>query len=192
MSGMLLDEIQPVWHFRSHHSIVIEAPPQKVAEAMDSFRLDRDASLLVRFFIRARGLSIPDEPTPRETLKATGFSLLAERPGREVVFGIAGKFWAVREMANLCRVPDAPAFMAFDEPGQAKGGIAFLIEPISDHRTLLRTETRVTCSDRRSRLLFAAYWALIRIPSGIIRNDLLRAVARRAEASARPQLRTVG
>ena len=189
---MLLDEIQPTWHFGSHHSIVVEASAERVADAMESFRLDRDGSLLVRFFIRARGLSIPDEPTPRETLTATGFSLLGERPGREIVYGIAGKFWALRELANLVRVPDARAFMDFNEPGQAKGGLNFLIEPNAGGRTLLRTETRVTCSDRRARLLFAAYWMLIRIPSGIIRNDILRAIARRAEASDRTELRVVG
>lgn len=192
MTRMLLDEIQPVWHFGSHHSIIVEASADQVADAIESFRLDRDASLLVRFFIRARGLSIPDAPTPRETLTATGFSLLAERPGREIVYGIAGKFWALRELANLVRVPDARAFTDFNEPGEAKGGINFLIEPISDGRALLRTETRVTCSNRRARLLFASYWTLIRIPSGIIRNDMLRSIARRAEGTARAELRAVG
>ena len=178
---MLLDEIQPVWHFRSAHSKIVDASADSVAEALESFRLDRDASPLIRFFFRARGLSLPSAPNPRETLEAIGFSVLGERPGREIVFGIAGKFWAVREMANLVRVPDADAFRQFDRPWQAKGGLMFLVEPMADGRTLLRTETRVTCNDLRARLLFTAYWTLIRIPSGLIREDLLRAVARRAE-----------
>lgn len=178
---MLLDEIQPVWHFRNRHSRVIEASADHVAEALESLRLDRDASPLIRFFIRARGLSIPSGPTPREALSSTGFTVIGERPGREIVFGIAGKFWAPREMANLVRVPDARAYMDFDRPGQAKGAMTFVVEPLSDRRALLRTETRVTCSDGWARLLFGAYWTLIRIPSGLIRQDLLRAVARRAE-----------
>jgi hypothetical protein len=181
VTRMLLDEIQPVWHFGSHHSIVVKAAADKVADAVESFRLDRDASLLMRLFVRARGLSIPDAPNPREALTATGFTVLAERPGDEIVFGIAGKFWAPREMAHLVRVPDARAFVEFDRPGEAKGAMNFLIEPAADGRTILRTETRVTCSDLRARLLFGAYWTLIRIPSGIIRHDMLRAIARRAE-----------
>ena len=181
MTQMLLDEIQPVWHVRSRHSRVVEASVDHVADALESFRLERDASPLMRFFFRARGLSLPSGANPREALTATGFTVLAEREGREIVFGIAGKFWAPREMANLVRVPDARAYMEFDRPGEAKGAMTFVGEPLSDCRTLLKTETRVTCSDLRARLLFGAYWTLIRIPSGLIRNDLLRAIAHRAE-----------
>jgi hypothetical protein len=181
MTQMLLDEIQPVWHVRSRHSRVVDASVDRVAEALESIRLDRDASPLMRFFFRARGLSLPSGPTPRDALTSTGFTVLAEREGREIVFGIAGKFWAPREMAHLVRVPDAQAYIEFDRPGEAKGAMTFVVEPLSDGRTLLKTETRVTCTDLRARLLFGAYWTLIRIPSGLIRNDMLRAIARRAE-----------
>lgn len=181
MRRMLLDEIQPVWHVRSRHSRVVDASVERVAEALESIRLDRDASPLMRFFFRARGLSLPSGANPRDALTSTGFTVLAEREGREIVFGIAGKFWAPREMAHLIRIPDARAYMEFDRPGEAKGAMTFVGEPLADGRTLLKTETRVTCSDRRARLLFGAYWTLIRIPSGLIRNDLLRAIARRAE-----------
>lgn len=180
----LLDEIIPEWHFGNKHHVAVDAPPERVAEALETFRLDRDASWLVRLFFRARGLSIPDGPSPRETLTAEGFSLLVERPGREIVFGVAGKFWAPREMANLVRVEDAGAFRRFARPGQAKGAIAFRIDPLNNGRTLLGTETRVWCADRRARLLFSLYWTLIRIPSGIIRTDMLRAIKRRATALA--------
>ncbi len=185
MTKMLLDEIQPVWHVRSRHSRVVEASVDRVAEALDSFHLERDASPLIRFFFRARGLSLPSGANPREALTSIGFTVLAEREGREIVFGIAGKFWAPREMAHLVRVPDARAYMEFDRPGEAKGAMTFVVEPLSEDRTLLKTETRVTCSDLRARLLFGAYWTLIRIPSGLMRNDLLGAIARRAEEMER-------
>ena len=180
MTKMLLDEIMPTWHFRNHHSMVVAAPAARVAEAVESLDLGRDLSPLVRLLFRARGLSTPSGPTPRAAMTSTGFTVLAEQPGREIVFGIAGKFWAPREMANLVRVPDARAFIAFDRPGEAKGAMNIRVEPISDDRTLLRTETRVSCTDRRARLLFGVYWTLIRIPSGWIRGDMLRAIARRA------------
>jgi hypothetical protein len=178
---MLLDEIQPVWHFRNRHSRVVDASADTVAEALESMRLDRDASPLVRLLFRARGLTFPSGPTPRAALTSSGFSVLAERPGREIVFGIAGKFWAPREMAHLVHVPDAHTFVEFDRPGEAKGAISLSVDPISEGRALLRTETRVMCSDLRARLLFSAYWTLIRIPSGVIRRDMLGAIARRAE-----------
>jgi hypothetical protein len=123
---------------------------------------------------------MPSGPTPREALSSTGFTVIGERPGREIVFGIAGKFWAPREMANLVRVTDADAFREFARPGQAKGAMNFRVEPMDDGRTLLSTETRVWCADRRARVLFGVYWMLIRIPSGLIRLDMLRAIARSA------------
>ncbi len=185
----LLDEIIPTWHFGNHHQLVVDAPADRVAETLESPRLDREASWFVRALFRARGLSFPTGPTPRAALTATGFSVLGERPGREIVFGIAGKFWALREMANLVRVPDARAFAEFARPGQAKAAINIRIEPLDDGRTLLGTETRVWCTDRRARLLFGIYWTLIRIPSGLIRGDMLRAMARRATT---PGLRVAG
>lgn len=193
MTAMLLDAILPKWHFGSHDSTVVAAPAARVAEAVESLRLDRDLSPLVRLLFRARGLSFPSGPTPRAALISTGFSVLAEQPGREIVFGIAGKFWAPREMANLVRVPDAEAFIEFEQPGQVKGALNILVEPISDDRTLLRTETRVSCTDHRARLLFGAYWTLIRIPSGWIRGDMLRAIARRAvQPEPAPPARVTG
>ena len=192
MTAMLIDEIQPVWHYGHRHSRVIDAPADRVAEALETLDMERETSPLVRFLFRARGLRPPSGATPREALASTGFSVLAERPGREIVLGIAGKFWAVNELANLKRVPDAETYKEFDVPGQAKGSLAFVIEPLSDGRTLFGTETRVTCSDQRSRLLFGVYWALIKIPSEFIRRDMLHAVARRAEQLSRsPELKAV-
>ncbi|MGH2725695.1 MAG: hypothetical protein ACRDKS_01840 [Actinomycetota bacterium] len=176
----LLGEIIPTWHFGNHTKIVVASPADRVAEALETANLDRDASWLVRALFRARGLSFPTGPTARDALTASGFSVLGERPGREIVFGIAGKFWAPREMANLVRVPDARAFEEFARPGQAKAAMNFRVEPLEEGRTLLGTETRVWCTDRRARLLFGIYWTLIRIPSGLIRVDMLRAIARRA------------
>jgi hypothetical protein len=46
---------------------------------------------------------------------------------------------------------------------------------------VLSTETRVEATDRRARVLFGACWVLIRAGSGLIRRDMLRVIARRAE-----------
>jgi hypothetical protein len=60
----------------------------------------------------------------------------------------------------------------------------FVLVPDGDG-TLLTTETRVRATDARSRALFSLYWLAIRIGSGLIRRDLLRAAAQRAEAAPR-------
>ena len=48
----------------------------------------------------------------------------------------------------------------------------------------MTTETRVTATDARTRARFGLYWLFMRAGSGLIRHDMLRAVARRAEAAA--------
>lgn len=44
----------------------------------------------------------------------------------------------------------------------------------------LITETRVEGTDKASNAKFAPYWALIRLPSGLIRRCWLAAIERRA------------
>jgi hypothetical protein len=75
---------------------------------------------------------------------------------------------------------DAEGLRAFDEPGWAKTGMDFVLEA-EGAGTRLTTETRITATDARSRALFAIYWLAIRAASGLIRRDMLRAIARRAE-----------
>ena len=41
----------------------------------------------------------------------------------------------------------------------------------------------MTATDLRTRARFGLYWLAIRCGSGLIRRDMLRAVARRAEAA---------
>jgi len=48
---------------------------------------------------------------------------------------------------------------------------------------LLSTETRVLATDPKTRRTFAAYWCVIRPGSSVIRRELLKVVARRAELS---------
>jgi hypothetical protein len=47
---------------------------------------------------------------------------------------------------------------------------------------MLSTETRVLCTDSRSRALFRLYWLVVGPFSRLVRDDWLRAIARRAAA----------
>jgi hypothetical protein len=114
-------------------------------------------------------------------MRRMGFAVLAEEPGRELVLGIAGRFWAIRERANLLRTPDEAAFRAFREPGCAKAAMNFRVEDAGDGTTRLSTETRVRCLDRGARRNFALYWMAIGPFSGLIRRVMLRGIARAAE-----------
>jgi len=148
---------------------------------VERYDLSRDASLLVRSLFRLRGLPVP-RGSIREALGGVGFAVLAERSGDEVVAGTTGRFWTIRELANMERPAGLDAFTAFDRPGWAKGAICIRIERLDDGSTNLVTETRVQCVDEGARRRFALYWTLIEFFSGWIRRDMLRAVARIAES----------
>jgi hypothetical protein len=180
----LLDEILPKFDFRSRHDRHVLAPPEKVAEAAERYQFDRDSSPLVRLMFRLRGLRIPSGSV-RDALTALGFTVLAERPGEEIVAGTIGRFWTLREQDNLEAPRDLEDFHAFSPPGWAKGVITVRVEPRDDGSSTLVTETRVLCMDERARRRFAVYWALISLFSGWIRRDLLGGIARIAEQGAR-------
>ena len=175
-TATLLDEVLPEFDFRIRHARRVDATPERVAEAVESFRLGGAASLLLRI----RGVHLPSG-TIRDVLTKSGFTVLAERPGRETVAGTTGQFWALREQAHMEAPRDLQAFRFFDRPGRAQGAISLRIEPIQDGWTELTTETRVRCVDETARRRFALYWLLIKVFSGWLRRDFLRRIARTAE-----------
>lgn len=172
----LMDEVMPEFDFRSRHARRLDAPPEWVAQAFDYVRLSRAARLL--FWMR--GIRLPSGSI-REVLAGSGFTVLAERPGVEMVAGTLGRFWAIREQAHMEAPRDLAAFRAFDRPGWAQGAVSLLIEPLGDGSTELSTETRVRSVDGAARRRFAFYWLVIRGFGGWLRRDFLRRIARIAE-----------
>ena len=174
----LLDEVLPEFDFRSRHSRRVAASPEWVAEAVEVLSMGRAASLLFKL----RGIDLPSGSI-REALTESGFTVLAERPGREVVAGTNGQFWALRELAHMEAPPDLAGFRAFDRPGWAQAAISLRFEPCGNGSTEVATETRVRCVDDAARRRFAVYWSLIKVFSGWLRRDFLRRIARIAEGA---------
>ena len=124
------------------------------------------------------------DPTPLiDVFESEGFVMLRrdEHPehGRaSIVFGAAGRFWSVR--GNRPVVFDTPSdFLAFERPGFAKTVARLDAVAQDDGTTRLETETLVSGTDIASTRRFAPYWALIRLPSGLIRRSWLAAIERR-------------
>jgi hypothetical protein len=178
----LLDEVLPEFDHRSRHERHVLASPEDVAGAVERYRLDRDASPFVRLLLVLRGLRIP-AGSVGDALIGSGFTVIAERPGEEIVFGTTGRFWMLRERGNIEAPLDLAEFRAFARPGWAKAAMGLRVEPREDGSTTLVTETRVRCVDDRAQRRFLPYWTLIRMFSGWIRRDLLGGIARIAEES---------
>jgi hypothetical protein len=98
-----------------------------------------------------------------------------------VMFGAVGRFWSLTE--NMPVAFESPAeLLAFDEPGYAVTVARLDAVDLGDGRTRIETETRVVGTDAASTRRFAPYWAVIRLPSGLIRRSWLAGIDRRASA----------
>jgi hypothetical protein len=95
--------------------------------------------------------------------------------------GAVGQFWRIRE--QLEPVANAEAFEMFDQPGFAKGAMNFRV--IEERASVtLTTETRVFATDDRALRSFRPYWVPVRAIGGLMRREMLTAIAR---ASLRPE-----
>ena len=187
---VLLDEFLPHHHFRERHSRVIAAPPQAVWEAIESVTLAEMPLVGALFALRSLparlsgrpGLpAVQDEPVLAQFLQ-TGFVMLAEDRGRELVFGLIDQMWKRR--GETAKIKDGHEFMSFERAGFVKAAMNFrLSDTVAGTR--LETETRVLATDAGARRGFGRYWLLIRPASGLIRRIWLRAIARRATQAAR-------
>lgn len=178
----LLDELMPAWDERERHQRRIDAPPERVYEAV---RAVTDAEMpLTRVLLAIRALRKPQRRGDRPLLDefaALGFVLLGERPGSELAMGAIGRFWSLRGNAPI-PIRSREEFDGFDEPGYAIAVMAFEVVPENGGSRLV-TETRIRSTDAASRRRFRLYWRIIRLGSGAIRRSLLRAVKRRAESA---------
>ena len=114
-----------------------------------------------------------------EKLFRFGFTQLDELSEREIVFGIAGKFW--RPDGALCRLADRDAFLAFAEDGCVKAAWNLRVEHSDGGACTLSTETRIAYFGPATRRKFHLYWMLVGPFSGLLRRSLLAGIRRSAE-----------
>jgi hypothetical protein len=101
-----LDEFAPVFQFSEFHSIQISAPKDRVYSAVQKVTPEEIRFFKTLTWIRRFGKSSPpgilNAPERRpilETFTAGAFMLLADDPGREIVFGRAGDARGRRTLA---------------------------------------------------------------------------------------------
>jgi hypothetical protein len=181
---IVADEFMPIYQFSESHEICIEASPRLVREAVDSLTHNDDpfirALIAVREFptrlVRAFGLKSASRTEPPFGIEK--FVKLRQADDR-VIYGLVGRFW--RPNFGLEKVTCPDGFLAFKDEGAAKLVMSFYLSTDATGPTLLTTETRVLCPDRRSLFPFSVYWLAIRAPSGFIRRRMLAAIKRKAE-----------
>ncbi|GAA4433952.1 hypothetical protein GCM10023148_40080 [Actinokineospora soli] len=172
---MTLDDVLPHFQFSERHEIAVGAAPDPLAAVE---RVTYREVPLFRALLFAGSLGRTRLPADRPFLAhltSGGFTVLSRTPDALVVGAV------VRTGGAAGPVPlgDAPAaaFRAAEEPGCYKVAFDFRVRD-----GVLRTETRVLATDEETRRKFRWYWRLIRLPSGLIRAEWLRATRKRALA----------
>ena len=191
---MLIDDYLPEFDVVERHGLVIRATPARVWDALRAADFGRSPLLATLLALRALPslLTAPHRTLRRfrerragrltlDTFFSRGFVLLEERPDREMLIGLEGRFWTAT--ADL-RPTDARRFREALASGLARVAWDFRAEPLPDGCVRLTTETRVRCADAATRRRFRAYWLLVRPGSGLIRGAMLRAIRRAAESPA--------
>lgn len=183
-----LERIIPVHHFRERHSRLIAAPPQQVWDALT--RLTVDDLLITKPLVALRHIGRRDDARTAAPVLTDGpVTLLEVTAPRYAVSGSIARPWQLTPDRHPATTLDE--FAQFTEPGWVKYLTDFDIRTEGDH-TRLSTETRGYSTDDHARRMFRPYWALIRLPSGLIRADMLRAIARMAESTVAHRAATRG
>jgi hypothetical protein len=183
--SVLIDQFLPEYDEIERHEAAVDAPVDRTYQAVKDIDLAR--SPIVLALLAARGLphlfTGAVKPKRRLTLDdvlASGFVVLAEEPGRELVLGIVGKFW--RPGSGVHRI-EPSEFSGFDAPGYSKAVWNFLVTKHPGGGSTVVTETRVASTDGEARRNFGWYWRLIGPFSALIRRIVLGEVKREAETA---------
>jgi hypothetical protein len=181
----LLDRFMPTCEVVVRHQAHVAAPPDiTLAAAKDH---DLFASAVTRGVVRTRELVLSvrpdDRARPRRLLalmQSLGWGVLADVPGREVVFGAVTQPW--KGDVTFDAVPPAD-FAAFAKPGYVKIVWNLRVDPAAGG-SILRLETRVATTDPVSRERFRRYWAFVSPGSILIRRVSFGPIKREAERRA--------
>jgi hypothetical protein len=179
---VLIDRFLPEYDVIEHHETTVDALVATTYRAVKDFDLARSPVVLALLAMRGlphlfTGAVKPSRRLGIDEIVRTGFVVLAEEPGREVVLGVVGRFW--RPTSAIHRIEPAE-FAGFDTPGFAKAAWNFAVSEQAGGSTVL-TETRVVCTDADARRKFLRYWRLVGPFSALIRRLLLRTIKRDAE-----------
>jgi imidazolonepropionase-like amidohydrolase len=180
---MLIDEFLSDYDFEEKHSIAIRADAATVYKAAQNANFGE--SWIVRMLLTLRGMSA-DALTLRN-LSYSKFRILGERPSKELLIGLAGRFWT--PWGDLQDV-NPENFKAFNKGGYAKAVWNFSIDTDGSRSdvTRLTTETRIKCLDEGSRRSFGFYWTFVQPFSGLIRMEMLKTIKRGAETGTMKKL----
>ena len=178
---MLIDDYMPGYDFSEKHETNVRASAEKVYAAVNSS--DLFESWIIGGLLTLRGLGRQSAKTlTLRDMTKDGFTVLGERPNEEILLGLAGKFWT---LSGCLQNVNADNFREFETKGYAKAAWNFALTETGKGEIRLKTETRVKCLDEASLSSFKFYWRFVQPFSGLIRQEMLRLIKRKAEEDSK-------
>ena len=188
----LIDAFVPTDHFHETHWERIRATPREIFTAIHAVRPNEVRGFVPILWAHSPGMRRPSDALMRrpilEVMRGQHFVVLAEQPGREIVVGTIGQYWANRTVP----LRTANQFRNFKDPRYAKVAMNVRVRDEGNGWCKVTTETRVLCTDLHARRKFDAYWRVIYPGSALLRGQWLAAVKRRAERPTGMQSPGVG
>ena len=186
-SDPLLDQFIPVYEVVERHHLRIAAPAEVTLAAATEMNFQQSA--IIRAIFKGRewimGSRVTRDPVPRAFLsqmRAIGWGMLSETPGREIVMGAVTQPWAADV---VFRTLPPNEFATFHEPGYVKIVWTLRADPSNAAESVFRTETRVVATDHAARSRFRRYWSFFSPGITLIRRVSLGLVKTEAERRAR-------
>ena len=189
----LLDRFMPLYDVAERHRVRVRAPADVTLAAAADMNLQQSG--LVRAIFRTRELGMGSSTirpaAPQGLLaqvKAFGWGVLAETPGREIVMGAVTQPW---KADVVFRAVPPSEFASFAEPGYVKIAWTLRADPLGPSESIFRTQTRVVATDAIARARFRRYWAFVSPGIRLIRRLVLSPLKSEAEHRARRAVASV-
>ena len=162
-SDELLDRFMPEYDVVDSHHIRVAAPAETTLAA--AAEMDLQQSPVIRCIFKAREVTMGSTSQPErrensliEQVTSFGWKVLAQNPGREIVFGAVTQPW----LADVVFRPLEPdEFLTFREPGYVKIAWTLRADPISCNESVFYMQTRARATDPIARRKFRRYWSLV-------------------------------
>lgn len=176
----LLEQALPRYSFSQRHTMVVPADVQAVWQALSALTFDQLRVTRPLYALRHFGHGVTKDPSDvgRRLLTEGPVDLLEVTPPVYAIGGSISRPWQPSPQRRP--VTSLAQFTAFEEPGWVKYLTDFRLQP-HEYGVQLTSVTRGYATDPGAWRRFAPYWTLIRPFSGLVRRDVLAAVARAAQ-----------
>jgi hypothetical protein len=181
--GTLLDQAMPAWDVAEHHQRRVAADLDTVWAALLATPMSDLPVTRALMRVRTFGRGSPGSPA-RTVVEALPPGEITRQAPRELLLGLVAPVRLRYSSADLpvLRTATVAELQRPLPDGWVRIATDFRLVAAGAGTTTLSTDTRVLASGPRAKRAFRAYWLAAGWGSGLVRRELLRAVARRAEA----------